>query len=69
MYKRQSLDDLVISYYVAGAESPTFPVYVYSKLKTDVPPTINAMATVTLGVTFLAVALSRLCLLYTSRCV
>lgn len=55
-----SLDDIVVSYYVSGAQSPTFPVYVYSKLKTDVPPTINAMATVTLGVTFIAVALSRL---------
>ncbi|MEG2860121.1 MAG: ABC transporter permease [Clostridia bacterium] len=54
-----SLDDVVISYYVAGAQSPTFPVYVYSKLKTNVPPSINAMATITLGVTFLAVALSR----------
>ncbi len=55
-----SLDDVVISYYVSGVESMTFPVYVFSKIKTDVPPTINAMATVTLGVTFVAVALSSL---------
>lgn len=55
-----SLDDVVISFFVTGPESTTFPVYVYSKLKTDVPPSINAMCTLTLGVTFLAVALSRL---------
>ncbi len=55
-----SLDDVVISFFVTGPESATFPVYVYSKLKTDVPPSINAMCTLTLGVTFLAVALSRL---------
>ena len=55
-----SLDDVVISFYVSGIDSVTFPVYVFSKLKTDVPPTINAMATVTLGVTFVAVALSNL---------
>lgn len=54
-----SLDDVIISYFVSGAQSTTFPVYVYSKLKTDVPPTINAMCTLTLGVTFIAVALSR----------
>lgn len=55
-----SLDDVVISFFVSGANSTTFPVYVYSKLKTDVPPTINAMCTVVLGVTFVAVALSQL---------
>lgn len=55
-----SLDDVVISFYVTGPEVKTFPVYVFSKLKTDVPPSINAMSTLMLGVTFVAVALSQL---------
>lgn len=53
-----SLDDMIISFFVTGPESTTFPVYVFGKLKTDVPPSINAMCTLVLGTTFLAVALS-----------
>ena len=55
-----SLDDFVISFFVKGAESTTYPVYVYGRVKTSVPPTVNAMCTVMLGVTLLAVALSQL---------
>ena len=55
-----SLDDVIISFFMSGPDSTTFPVYLFSKLKTSVPPTINAMATVTLGVTFIAVAASQL---------
>ncbi|MDL2206129.1 ABC transporter permease [Eubacteriales bacterium OttesenSCG-928-N13] len=55
-----SMDDVIISFFMAGPTSTTFPVYVFGKLKTDVPPTINAMCTVTLGVTFIAVAASQL---------
>lgn len=54
-----SLDDVIISFFVSGPGSTTFPVYVFSKLKTDIPPTINAMATLMLGVTFIMVALSQ----------
>jgi spermidine/putrescine transport system permease protein len=55
-----SLDDVIISSFVSGPGSNTFPVYVFSKLKTDVPPSINAMCTVTLGVSFIAVAASQM---------
>lgn len=55
-----SLDDFVISFFVSGSESTTYPVYVYGRVKTSVPPTVNAMCTVMLGVTLLAVALSQL---------
>ncbi len=55
-----SLDDVIISFFVSGPTTTTFPVYVFSKLKTDMPPTINAMATVTLGVTFILVAASQM---------
>lgn len=54
-----SLDDMVISFFVCGPETTTFPVYVYGKLKTNVPPSINAMCTLTLLVSFAAVFLSR----------
>lgn len=54
-----SLDDMVISFFVTGPETVTFPVYVFGKLKTSVPPTVNAMCTLTLCVTFLAVGLAQ----------
>ena len=54
-----SMDDVIISFFMSGPTSTTFPVYVFSKLKTDVPPTINVMATLTLGVTFLSVAIAQ----------
>jgi len=53
-----SLDDMVISFFVSGPETTTFPVYVFGKLKTDVPPSINAMCTLTLLVSLAAVVLS-----------
>lgn len=55
-----SLDDFVISFFVSGAQSTTYPVYVYGRVKTSVPPTVNAMCTIMLGVTLIAVALSQL---------
>lgn len=54
-----SLDDMVISFFVTGPTTTTFPVYVFGKLKTDVPPSINAMCTLTLGLTLIVVALSQ----------
>lgn len=54
-----SLDDMVISFFVCGPETTTFPVYVFGKLKTNVPPSINALCTLTLLVSFAAVFLSR----------
>ena len=55
-----SMDDVIISFFMAGPNSTTFPVYVFSKLKTDVPPTVNVMATLVLGGTFLCVALAQM---------
>ena len=55
-----SLDDFIISFFVKGAESTTYPVYVYGRVKTTVPPTVNVMCTVMLGATLIAVALSQL---------
>jgi len=41
-----SLDDLVISSFVAGPGASTLPMVIYSKVKLGVSPDINALATV-----------------------
>ena len=41
-----SLDDLVISSFVAGPRSNTLPMVIYSKVKLGVSPDVNAMASV-----------------------
>lgn len=43
-----SLDDLVISSFVAGPGSSTLPMVIYSKVKLGVSPDMNALATVIL---------------------
>lgn len=55
-----SLDDMVISFFVTGPESTTLPVYIFGKLKTNVPPSINALCTIMLGATLLIVSAARL---------
>lgn len=41
-----SLDDLVISSFVAGPGASTLPMVIYSKVKLGVSPDINALASV-----------------------
>ena len=55
-----SLDDMVISFFITGPETTTLPVYIFGKLKTNVPPSINALCSLMLGATLAVVALSRL---------
>lgn len=52
-----SLDDVVISSFVSGPQSVTLPIRIYSMLKLGVSPKINALSTVMLFVTFLAIGL------------
>ncbi|RPI16875.1 MAG: ABC transporter permease subunit [Lysobacterales bacterium] len=59
-----SLDDLVISSFVAGPGSTTLPMVVFSKVRLGVSPDINALATiliaiVAVGVVIAGVAMSR----------
>ncbi|MDD6141919.1 MAG: ABC transporter permease [bacterium] len=54
-----SLDDFVISFFVYGAGEGTLPIKIYSSVKVGVSPMVNALCTITMGVIFLAVALSR----------
>jgi len=40
-----SIDDLVVTEFVAGSNSPTLPMYIYSTVKHGPTPEINALAT------------------------
>jgi len=51
-----SLDDFIISFFLAGAGSTTLPVKVYGMLKTAVTPEVNALSAVLVVVSMVLVA-------------
>jgi len=54
-----SIDDFVITFFVAGEGSSTLPIYVYSMIKYGSTPVINALSTLILVVTFITIWLMR----------
>jgi spermidine/putrescine transport system permease protein len=54
-----SIDDFVISFFVAGPGSTTLPIKIYSMIKYGAPPLINALSTILLAITFLCVIASQ----------
>jgi spermidine/putrescine transport system permease protein len=54
-----SIDDFVITFFVAGPGSTTLPIRIYSMIKHGSPPLINALSTLLLVVTFSAVIISQ----------
>jgi spermidine/putrescine transport system permease protein len=54
-----SIDDFVITFFVAGPGSTTLPIRIYSMIKHGAPPLINALSSILLLITFLAVFFSR----------
>jgi len=54
-----SIDDFVITFFVAGPGSTTLPLRIYSMIKYGAPPMINALSTLLLAVTFTAVVASQ----------
>ncbi len=50
-----SLDDLIVSSFVAGPATTTLPMYVYGSLKRGLTPKINALCTIVFVFTFAAV--------------
>jgi spermidine/putrescine transport system permease protein len=54
-----SIDDFVITFFVAGPGSTTLPIRIYSMIKYGSPPLINALSTILLLLTFTAVFLSQ----------
>jgi spermidine/putrescine transport system permease protein len=54
-----SLDDFVITFFVAGPGATTLPIKVYSMIKHGATPLINALSTLLLAVTFTMVIVSQ----------
>ncbi|MBP1661303.1 MAG: ABC-type spermidine/putrescine transport system, permease component, partial [Candidatus Aminicenantes bacterium] len=54
-----SVDDFVITFFVAGPGSTTLPLRIYSMIKYGAPPLINALSTLLLAVTLTAVLVSQ----------
>jgi putrescine transport system permease protein len=53
-----SLDDLVITSFVAGPGSSTLPMVIFSKVRLGVSPDINALATILVGVVAIGVIIA-----------
>jgi len=54
-----SVDDFVITFFVAGPGSTTLPIRIYSMIKHGSPPLINALSAILLVVTFALVWMSQ----------
>ncbi len=57
-----SLDDVIISYFVAGPEFDILPLRIYSMVRTGIKPEINALCSVLFLVTLFLIVLSQLAL-------
>lgn len=53
-----SMDDFVITYFVAGAGSTTLPIYIFSSIRMGISPKINAISSIILVLSILFVVLS-----------
>lgn len=54
-----SIDDFVITFFVAGEGVSTLPLYIYGMMKYGATPIINALSTIILVLTFLTMGLMR----------
>lgn len=54
-----SLDDFIVTSFVAGPGSTTLPIYVYGMIKFGATPMINALSTILLTLTFIFVCLTQ----------
>lgn len=48
-----SMDDVVISYFTAGPDSNTLPLYIYSMIKSGITPDVNAMFSIIIIITMI----------------
>lgn len=62
-----SFDDFYTSFFVAGVDSQTLPLYIFGKVRFGVSPEINATATMILGVTLVAIVVAYLVLRRTAQ--
>jgi len=54
-----SLEDFVVTFFVAGPGASTLPVYLESRIKRGIPPVINALSVVMIAGTVILALLSR----------
>ena len=54
-----SIDDFIISFFVAGPNSTTLPIYIYSSVKRGISPEINALCTIMIAVSVLLILLAQ----------
>jgi spermidine/putrescine transport system permease protein len=57
-----SIDDVIISYFLAGPDFEILPLKIYSMVRLGVKPEINALCTVTFGLTLILIVISQLAL-------
>lgn len=55
-----SLDDVIISTYMAGPTTTTLPVHIYSMMRVGVTPKVNALCTLFLAGSFLLIGLNQI---------
>ena len=53
-----SLDDFIVSYFLAGPGSTTLPVYIFGMIRNSITPGINALSTMLLAASVLIVTIS-----------
>lgn len=53
-----SLDDFIVSYFLAGAGGTTLPVYIFGMIRNAITPGVNALSTLLLMVSVLIVTVS-----------
>jgi spermidine/putrescine transport system permease protein len=49
-----SLDDLIVTYFTASARTHTLPIVIFGRVKKGLDPSLNAISTLLIGVTVLA---------------
>lgn len=54
-----SIDDFIISFFVAGPNSTTLPLYIYAMVKRGISPEINALSTLLMLATIILVVLAQ----------
>lgn len=54
-----SIDDFVITYFVAGQGTATLPIYIYSMIKFGSTPIVNALSTIIILATFVIVCVTQ----------
>ncbi len=57
-----SLDDVIISYFVAGPEFEILPLKIYSMVRSGIKPEINALCSVLFGLTLTLIVIAQLAL-------